>query len=373
MLIVVAVVIAVRLALPYVVLHYLNKQLANMKGYYGHVEDIDLALIRGAYRIDSIFLNKIDTVTKKQTPFIASKHVDLSIEWKALFKGSIVGEIVMEEPMLRFTKDKVEPKQVRKDSTDLKDLLDKFMPLDINRFETRNGRIQYVDEFSKPRVDIQLSNANIVALNLKNSYDSTEMLPASIRADAEVYGGSLNLNCRLNPLADVPTFDMNAEVKNTQLVKVNDFFKAYAKADVNRGTFGLYTELAAKNGSFNGYIKPLIKNLDVLGPEDRKDNVLKKMWEGVVGAVGEIFQNQPKDRLATKIPLRGTVNQLDTNVWYAIGVVLQNAFIRALQPAIDQEITINTVGNQKHEKKNFLERTFGKKDKKDKKSEKNKG
>ena len=26
-----------------------------MPGYYGHIEDIDLALIRGAYRIDSIY------------------------------------------------------------------------------------------------------------------------------------------------------------------------------------------------------------------------------------------------------------------------------------------------------------------------------
>jgi hypothetical protein len=368
-LIAIAVIVAIRLALPYVILHYANKTLANMDGYYGHVDDIDLAIIRGAYKINHIFLNKVDSVSQRQTPFFSSEVIDLSVEWRALFKGSIVGEVIMEEPMLRFTKDKVEPKDVRKDSTDLKELLDDFMPLDINRFEARDGRIQYIDETSKPKVDIQLSNANIVALNLRNSYDSTELLPASIRADAEVYGGTLNLNCRLNPLADVPTFDMNAEVKNTQLVKVNDFFKAYAKADVNKGTFGLYTELAAKEGKFSGYVKPLIKDLDVLGAEDRKDNILKKLWEGLVGTVGEVFENQPKDRLATKIPLEGTVKQLDTNVWYAIGVVLQNAFIRALQPSIDQEINIATVDTKQDHKKNFLEKVFGEKDKKDKKKD----
>jgi hypothetical protein len=368
-LIAIAVIVAIRLALPYVILHYANKTLANMDGYYGHVDDIDLAIIRGAYKINHIFLNKVDSVSQRQTPFFSSEVIDLSVEWKALFKGSIVGEVIMDEPMLRFTKDKVEPKDVRKDSTDLKALLDDFMPLDINRFEARNGSIQYIDETSKPKVDIQLSNANIVALNLRNSYDSSELLPASIRADAEVYGGTLNLNCRLNPLAEVPTFDMNAEVKNTQLVKVNDFFKAYAKADVNKGTFGLYTELAAKEGKFSGYVKPLIKDLDVLGAEDRKDNILKKLWEGLVGTVGEVFENQPKDRLATKIPLEGTVKQLDTNVWYAIGVVLQNAFIRALQPSIDQEINIATVDTKQDHKKNFLEKVFGEKDKKDKKKD----
>jgi hypothetical protein len=217
-----------------------------------------------------------------------------------------------------------------------------------------------------------MSNTEIIALNLRNSYDSAELLPASVKASANVYGGELTLNCRLNPLAEVPTFDMNAEVKNTQLVKVNDFFKAYAKVDVNKGTFGLYTELAAKEGKFSGYVKPLIKDLDVLGKEDRKDNVFRKLWEGLVGGVGEIFENQPKDRLATKIPLEGTVKQLDTNVWYAIGIVLQNAFIRALQPAIDQEINIQTVGNEQDKKKNFLEKVFGGKDEKDKKDKNDK-
>src|SRR5690348_6427788 len=86
---IVVVLVAVRLILPFVVLHYANKTHANMKGYYGHIRDIDLALIRGAYKIDSIYINKLDSVKNKQTEFFASSEVDLSIEWKALFHGSI--------------------------------------------------------------------------------------------------------------------------------------------------------------------------------------------------------------------------------------------------------------------------------------------
>ena len=37
------VLVAFRLALPYIVLRYANKTLAEMDGYYGHVEDIDIA------------------------------------------------------------------------------------------------------------------------------------------------------------------------------------------------------------------------------------------------------------------------------------------------------------------------------------------
>jgi len=363
--------VIVRLMLPYFVLRYANKTLAEMDGYYGHVEDIDIALIRGAYKLDSIYLNKVDTATDKQSPFFAASEVDLSIEWKALFHGSLVGEFVFEKPRLTFTKDKVEPKDVRDDSTDFRQLKDDFMPLQVNRCEINNGVLQYRDETSKPKVDIKLTDLYAVALNLRNSYDSSVLLPATIKAHARVYEGSLDFSMKLNPLAEEPTFDMNTDLKNTNLVLLNEFFQAYAKVDVNKGNFGMYTEVAAKDGKFTGYVKPVIKNLDVLGKEDRKDNIFQKLWEALVGLAGEVFENQPKDQVATKIPFEGRLDNPKADVWETVINVLENAFIRAIQPSIDHEITIASVETKKEEKdkKNFFEKIFGKKDK-DKKDEK---
>ena len=362
-LIVVAVLVIARIILPYVVLHYANKTLANMNGYYGHIQDIDIALIQGAYSIDSVYLNKRDTITQKQTPFFGAQVIDLSVEWKALFHGSIVGELVFDDPTLIFTKDKVEPKDLKGDSSDFRQLLQDFMPLQVNRFEVNNGIIKYRDEGSKPLVDISATNTYVLAENLKNSYDSATLLPAKVKASANIYDGTFSFNMRLNPLAERPTFDMNAEIRNTNLVKLNDFLQAYAKVDVNKGTFGMYTEVAAKEGKFDGYVKPIIKDLDVLGKEDRKDNLFQKLWEAIAGGVGQIFKNQSKDQLATKIPFQGDLNQPDANTWYAITTVLKNAFIQALQPAIDNEINIASVDNPKEEKKTFLQKVFGKKDK----------
>jgi hypothetical protein len=351
-----------------------------MKGYYGHVKDIDLAIIRGAYKVDSIYLNKKDTVTQKQTPFFAASVIDLSVEWKSLLKGSIVGEVIMNKPMLKFTADKVEPKDVAKDSSALKDLLDDFMPLRINRCEINRGRIQYIDPNTKPPYDIQMTNVHILAENLRNSYESSVLLPATITGNATVYEGTLTLNAKANPLAVSPTFDMSAELKNTNLVKLNDFFQAYAKVDVNKGNFGLYTEIAAKDKKFAGYVKPFIKDLDILGKEDRKDNLFQKMWEGIAGGVGKLLENHKKDQIATKIPFSGDLDDPKTNVWYALANVLQNAFIHALKPSIDNDITIGSVAAKTDEKKTFLQKIFSKdekggkddKGKKDKKKDKDK-
>lgn len=361
LLIILGILILVRLILPSVVLHYANKTLAGMNGYYGHIEDIDIALIRGAYKIDSIYLNKVDTITQKQTSFFSASEIDLSVEWKALFHGSIVGELIFEKPILKFSKDKVEPKDLRNDSTDFRKLLDDFMPLRVNRFEVNHGQIQYIDQFSSPRVDVMMTDVNVLALNLKNSYDSAVLLPATVQADADIYEGTLDFKMKLNPLADQPTFDMNAELKNTNLVLLNDFFQAYANLDVNKGTFGMYAEVAAKQGAFTGYVKPIVQGLDVYGPEDKKDNIFRKIWEGLAGGASEVLENQPKDQFATKIPFEGRLDDPKANVWVTITNVLQNAFVNALQPSIDNDINIGSVEKKKKEKKTLLQKVFGKK------------
>jgi hypothetical protein len=153
---------------------------------------------------------------------------------------------------------------------------------------------------------------------------------------------------KLDPLAEEPTFDMNTELKSVNLPKLNDFFKAYAKIDVNRGIFGLFVEGAGKDGKFVGYFKPLIKDLDIVGPEDRNDNIFKKFWEATTGGVGIIFRNQRHDQVATKVPIEGTFENTKVRILPAIFEVLKNAFIEALRPSVDNEININTVdeGNE---------------------------
>src|SRR5687768_1980441 len=86
---IIVLVLAFRIILPYWVLNFVNKRLADIRNYYGHVDDIDIALLRGAYVVNSIYINKLDTATQEQTPFFAAPIVDISIEWKSLFKGRI--------------------------------------------------------------------------------------------------------------------------------------------------------------------------------------------------------------------------------------------------------------------------------------------
>jgi hypothetical protein len=359
---IILVLIIIRLLLPRIMLHYANKTLAKIPGYYGHIEDIDIALYRGAYKIDNFFLDKLDTIGPGRTHFISSGIIDLSLEWKALFHGKFVGKLMFDKSDLYFVKDKSEIKQVKKDTSSFRTLVDDFMPLKINRFEIFNGTIHYVDKTSKPPVDLKLSDTHILATNLTNVYDNKTELPSTVEAEASAYDGSLKFNMKLNALASQPQFDLNAQLTNTNLVKLNSFFKAYGNFDVNKGAFGLYTEMAADNGRFKGYVKPFIKDLDVVGPEDRNNSFFQKAWETIVGAAGFVLKNHPKDQIATKVSIQGDLKDPQTGTLDAIWLVLFNAFIQALVPGIDNQISLNSV-EHKEEHKSILKKLFGKSEK----------
>ena len=84
--------IAIRIALPYILLKLVNKELQNIPGYTGYVDDIDVALYRGAYKIKMIKLEK--TGGKVPVPFFSAPLIDLSLQWASLFHGRIVGNFV---------------------------------------------------------------------------------------------------------------------------------------------------------------------------------------------------------------------------------------------------------------------------------------
>ncbi|MEO7081777.1 MAG: DUF748 domain-containing protein [Flavobacteriales bacterium] len=360
-LIVIAALLLIRIILPYVLLHVANDRLKKTPGYYGHIADLDLAIIRGAYTVEGFYLDKMDSVTEKRTPFLSAGVIDLSVEWQALLHGSIVGELVIDTAEVRFTKEAAEPAELQKDTASFADLLNDFMPLKINRLEIHNSAIRYIDPNSSPKVDVQLSDVDVLATNLTNAVDKGVVLPSAVKATAGLYGGELTFNMGINLLADAPTFDMNLKLTETKLVELNEMLQAYAKVDVNKGTMSLYAEMATKNGEFAGYVKPVIKDLDVLGPEDKNDSFFHKIYEGIVGTAGSLLTNPKKDQVATKVELKGKLDDVKTSSIYAVLQLLRNAFIQALVPALDEQISINSVGElEKKDDKNFLQKLFSK-------------
>ncbi len=357
--------IAFRIALPYILLKYVNRQLARIDGYSGRVEDIDVALYRGAYTIDGIKLDKLNG--KIPVPFFQADEIDLSIEWGAIFRGRIVAEIEVENPVMNFVKGPTRETSQTDIDKDWTEVVDKLIPIKLNRFEINNGEVHYRDFHSSPKVDIYAKQVHILAENLSNAKRKKDVLPSDVTATAAVYDGRLSLNMKIDPINTVPVFDMNARLTSVNLTHLNDFLKAYGNFDVEKGELGLYTEAAAKDKRIHGYTKPLIKDLKVLSWKNDKDKPARMVWEAIVEAVTWVFKNHPKDQLATKASFEGSIENPDFDIWNIIGQLLRNAFIEALYPSLENSVNISSVGTAKEEKPSLLKRIFTDADKEGKK------
>jgi len=141
---IIAVLVALRLILPFAITKYVNKTLDNIPGYKGSIEDVDLNLYRGAYVIEKVELNKLEGEVPR--PFVKIDSIDLSVEWEALFDGSIVGEVILRNPELNFVVGPGDSTQQDGTEADWTKPLQELMPLKINRFEITDGRVTYLDE-----------------------------------------------------------------------------------------------------------------------------------------------------------------------------------------------------------------------------------
>lgn len=337
-------IVGLRIALPSIILKVVNKQLTMIDDYEGHVDDVDLFIIAGCYKIQGIELNK--TGGEIPVPFFAAEGIDISLEWKALFQGAIVGEIEVNKPMLNFVKGPTEETSQTEIDKDWTQVVDELMPLRINKIEIKDGEVHYRDFHSDPKVDIFLHDLQVVAKNLTNAKDEKDVLPASATASAQVYGGSMNVNMKLNPLNATPTFDMNAELKSLDLTELNDFLRAYGRFDIKKGSISVYAEAAAKDSAITGYVKPMLVDLDVVQWREEEGNFFQKAWESIVEATNWVLKNKKEDQLSTVAEFEGSLKGPDIDIITIIGQTLRNAFIQALYPSLSQSVSLSEVGNK---------------------------
>ncbi|MEP6601344.1 MAG: hypothetical protein ABJB49_05975, partial [Nitrospirota bacterium] len=106
------------------------------------------------------------------------------------------------------------------------------------------------------------------------------------------------------------------------------------------GVFSFYSELSVKNGSIQGYIKPLFKDMKVYDRrQDKEKSLFHQLYEGLVGGVAKLLQNRPRAEVATKIEISGPVENPKTSTWETVVNLIRNAFIKAILPGFERQVT----------------------------------
>lgn len=329
-LILVVAVLVVRAMLPIWVRDYVNRKLNEIEGYSGHVADVDIHLWRGAYSVHGIEIKK--TGGGVPVPFFSAPTIDMSVEWKALFEGALVGEIHFEQPKINFVNGRSQAtSQVGVDKPWMDKIGDLF-PLKINRATVSGGEIHYRDFSRTPKVDVEMDQIRMVATNLTNSRKLSETLNAEVEiAGRPLRSGQFKANIDMDPYAAKPTFALELEADAIPLVKLNDFAKAYAAITFEEGTLRVATSMNSKQGRFTGFFEPVFDKMVIFDPSEDNENPIDFIWQGIVGGLTRIIRNQPKDRFGTKVPISGSFDDPAPAVLDTVFNVFRNAFVKAFE------------------------------------------
>jgi hypothetical protein len=326
--IVVVLLVVARAALPYAVKDFINRKLVALESYDGHVEDVDIALWRGAYRLEGLRIVK--TGSGQAEPFFDGERVDLSLEWKSLLKGRIVSECELWRPNVNLVRAESDAQSQLGTEVNWARQLESLSPFRFNTIRVYDGTATFRAPAIATKDALKATNIDGEITNMTNVVASGKETFAAFRATAAVLGsGSAVVDGSANPLARTPTFDVNLTVKNVQLPEVNPWLREYIKADAEAGNFELYTELAAAEGRFRGYAKPIMREVDIYRSGEEENNPLKRLWEKIVDVTAEALEDQDSDQVAARIPFSGPIENPDAGLLETVVSILRNAFVSA--------------------------------------------
>jgi hypothetical protein len=340
--ILVVLIVAARAALPHVVKDVVNRKLMALESYDGRVEDVDIALWRGAYQLEGVRIVK--TGSGEPVPFFDGERIDLSLEWKSLLRGRIVSECELWRPNVNLVRAESGARSQLGTEVNWARQLEGLSPFRFNTIRVHDGTATFRAPAIATKDALTATNIDGQITNMTNVVESGKETFAAFRATATVLGsGSAAVNGSANPLARTPTFDVDLTVKDVQLPEVNPWLREYIKADAERGNFELYTELAAGDGRFRGYAKPIMREVDIYRSGEPEENPLKRLWEKIVDVTAEALEDQDSDQVAARIPFSGTIDDPDAGILETVVSVLRNAFVSAFARSLEDSVSLRDV------------------------------
>jgi hypothetical protein len=208
--------------------------------------------------------------------------------------------------------------------------------LRVDQIGITGGELGYVNQATKPEYRLYLADADVTLEHYSNQLREG---PASLVIRGRFMGtGDTQISGTMHPPQDSPDLELRVKIAGTQIRSLNNMLRAHGKFDVVGGIFSCYSEIRLDDGAIRGYVKPLIRKLDVYDKEqDRDKPALDKVKEGAIEDLSTVLENVPRDEVATKAEVSGPAShpRMET-VQIVIGLI-QNAFFKAILPGFEGE------------------------------------
>ncbi len=324
----------------------INSKLQKMEGFTGRVEGVNVALWRGGAQVKNFILH--ERGKENENPVVKVDKAAGKIALPHLLGGKLLGELTVDRAEFTTTKlfdaPKESPEKAEQKKEEIKEqiktwqeTLAKAFPMKLTKLEVKNSSVRFIDKSHSPVIDVALHDLHILGSGFGNQPQG-DPLPAKVTLQAVTTGqGKLRIETQADPLSKTPRFVTKFELREQQLSPINAILQAYAGMDVGTGVFELFTEIKADNGSYSGYSKPFLKDLDFRTSDDKNKKLGQKIKESAADVVTTVLKNRNEDKVATEAPIFGNFANNNVDVWTTVDNLLRNAFVEALRAGFGRE------------------------------------
>jgi len=151
----------------------------------------------------------------------------------------------------------------------------------------------------------------------------------------------LEASAVFDPFHNFQDFEFRVRATDIELTRLNNLANAYGKFDFKSGTGDVVVEAFAEDSQLSGYIKPLLRDVEVFDwqqdVENQNKGFFRSIWEAVVAGSEKVLKNRPRDQIATRVELRGSTKQQDISAFQAFIGILRNGFIQAFNSGFERD------------------------------------
>jgi hypothetical protein len=328
---IVVILIVLRIALQPILLKKANKFLATFSPVYSvHIDKISLSIFTGGYQFKKI----IAELKEDKKKFLEIEGIGVSMAWREIFKGRLVTDIEVTGVKFLVIKDikKLQPPKTEEKSKAKKQLF----PIDIERFDLKDSSITFegyesMDE--KNYLTINDINGRMTNLtpNEKNPLSYFNLKANMLDPDA-----TLKLAGALNMIKKPIVWDLDAEIRNFHLNLMNPYFKKHLPLTFTKGTLDLYSEAQSKEGTVKGYVKPFIRELDVVANKEKFKSAKHFGFEAITAIANLVLREAKTKSVATKVDFTYD-KKLNFDSGKVLSKTLKHAFNQQISPGIDDQ------------------------------------
>lgn len=284
----------VRMILPTAIKIGLNSYLKDFSpSFTAHVSDVDLSILRGVYHLQGMTASFKD----KNQEFLLIDDVKASLPWRGVFKGDMLVDVVVDKLDVTYSNQLMPA--IEKHLASVKDKKDEPALVKVGRLDVINSLVRTNLFPALTREEgIMVKDINARMTNL-NPTDLVPITPFDFQATL-LGSGKIKTEGEAKLLAKPLQWTADAEMKNFDLTSLNKYLKQNVPLTFTRGRLDLYAEAVTDQTKIKGYIKPFVKNLDVI--KGKENFVGPKHWMiEIVSALGNTVMKADQT-MATRVP-----------------------------------------------------------------------